>query len=85
MQKNMKKKYKVIITDFITDSLAIESEILGDAVEVIALNAYNEKELDGTIEEVDAIIMYHTLSLTSKTINHLRQCKLIIRAGVGFP
>jgi D-3-phosphoglycerate dehydrogenase/C-terminal binding protein len=80
----MDKKYKVVITDFIADALAIEKEIIGDTAEVTALDGYNEKDLKGKIEDADAIITYHTLSITSETINTLTQCKLIIRAGVGF-
>ena len=80
----MDKKYKVVITDFIADALAIEKEIIGDTAEVTALDGYNEKDLKGKIEDADAIITYHTLSITAETIETLKQCKLIIRAGVGF-
>jgi C-terminal binding protein len=79
----MDKKYKIVITDFIADSLATEKNIIGDMGEVIALDAYNENELEGKIEDADAIIMYHSLVMTKKTIDHLKQCKLIVRAGVG--
>ncbi|MDB5246582.1 MAG: C-terminal binding protein, partial [Segetibacter sp.] len=78
------KKFKIIITDFINDSLAIEKKIVGDIAEVIALNAYNEKDLEGKIEDADAIVMYHTISMTAKTIDRLKQCKLIVRGGVGI-
>lgn len=77
-------KCKIIITDFIADSLAIEKEIAGNAAEVIALNAYHEKELEGKIEDADAIIMYHSLTVSGQTINRLKRCKLIVRAGVGI-
>ncbi|GEO10688.1 hypothetical protein SAE01_31840 [Segetibacter aerophilus] len=80
----MDKKYKVIITDFINDSLDIEKEILGETAEVVALDVNNEQLLEGAIESADAVIMYHTLSLSRATINKLKQCKLILRAGVGF-
>ncbi|MCW3112355.1 MAG: putative 2-hydroxyacid dehydrogenase [Segetibacter sp.] len=80
----MDKKYRIVITDFIADSLAVESEIIGNGAEIIALDAYNEKDLEGQIEDVDAIIMYHSLSMTRKTIDNLKQCRLIVRAGVGF-
>lgn len=80
----MNKKYKIVITDFIADSLTIEKKIAGDTAEVIALNAYSENEIKGKVEDADAIIMYHCLSVTRDTIDRLKHCKLIIRAGVGI-
>jgi C-terminal binding protein len=80
----MNKRFKIIITDFIADGLEIEKATAGDAAEVIALNAAGEQELEGNIEDADAIIMYHTVSLTAKTIDRLNHCKLIVRAGVGI-
>lgn len=80
----MNRKHAVIITDFISDGLIIEKEIFGNTADVIALDACSENELEGKIETADAIIIYHSLSITRKTIENLKQCKLIIRAGVGF-
>jgi len=75
---------RVIIADFITDSLQPELEILGDIADVIALDALSESDLVGKIESADAIMLYHNLALTAQTINALQQCKLIVRCGVGF-
>lgn len=83
-ESNMAKPAKIIITDFVNDSLAIENSVAGKVAEITALGAPSEESLEGHIEDADAIIMYHTLSLTSKTISRLKQCKLIVRAGVGI-
>ena len=80
----MDKRYKIVITDFIADSLTIEKEILNETAKVIALDAFSEEDLQGQIEDADALIMYHTIKLTSKTIDRLERCKLIVRAGVGI-
>lgn len=80
----MFKKFKVVITDFINDSLQIEKEILSGHADVIALNAYSEHDLYGKIEDADAIILYHCLALKKDTIEKLRHCKLIVRGGVGI-
>jgi C-terminal binding protein len=80
----MEKQFKVVITDFISDGLTIEKGILDGKAELIALDASSEEDLKGKIEDADAIIMYHTIKLTSNTIDRLRQCKLIVRAGVGI-
>lgn len=85
IQKNndMARKFKIIITDFIADSLAIEKDITEETADVVGLNAATESELEGKIEDADAIIMYHTLSVGRSTIDRLKKCKLIVRAGVG--
>lgn len=80
----MSKRYAVAITDFVRDDLAPEKRILTDVGEVTALGARHEEELAGRIEHVDAIIVYHDICITSRTIEQLRQCQVIVRAGVGF-
>ncbi len=80
----MSKPYKAVITDLITDCLEPEKRILGDLAEVEALNAYSEDELVGRIEDADAIMLYHHLELSRKTIQRLNGCKLIVRCGVGY-
>jgi D-3-phosphoglycerate dehydrogenase/C-terminal binding protein len=80
----MSQRFNVFITDFIAGDLEPEREILGDIADVIALDAYSEADLEGRIEGADAIMLYHNLSLTRHTIERLRQCKLIVRCGVGF-
>lgn len=79
----MPHKFKVVVTDFIADRLEAEKQILGDIADVAAFDALNEDELLGRIEDTDAIMVYHNLGLTRKTIERLEHCKLIIRCGVG--
>jgi D-3-phosphoglycerate dehydrogenase/C-terminal binding protein len=79
----MSKQFKVAITDFIVDDLAPERDILGDIADVVSLNCFFENDLIGKIEDVDAIMLYHCLGLTDQTIHRLKNCKLIVRCGVG--
>ncbi len=80
----MNQRAKIVITDFINDSLDHERRILGDVADVIALNAYSEEALVDQIEDADAIMLYHFISLTAPTIERLKRCRLIVRCGVGF-
>ena len=80
----MSQRAKVVVTDFITEPLDHERQILGDLAEVVGLNAFSEEDLAGRIEEADAIMLYHFISLTARTIHRLKQCRLIVRCGVGF-
>ena len=76
--------FRVVITDFINDSLEIERGVLGAVADVEACDASDEAALAGRIETADAIMMYHNLSLTRPSIERLRRCRLIVRCGVGF-
>ncbi|HEY2786468.1 MAG TPA: C-terminal binding protein [Fimbriiglobus sp.] len=77
-------RYRVVITDFISDDPVPEREVLGDLADVVALNAKNESEVDGKLGEADAVMMYHTLTVTSRTIDQMTRCKVIARGGVGY-
>ena len=72
---------KVIVTDFINEPLQCERSILNGAAEVSALNALTESDLDGRIEDADAIMIYHYLRLDGERIRRLRNCRIIVRPG----
>lgn len=77
-------RFRVVIADFLTDALQPEREILGDIADVVALDATAESDLVGHIEGADAVMLYHNIAISTATISRLRQCKLIVRCGVGF-
>lgn len=79
----MNQHAKVVVADFITEPLDHERRILGDLAEVTALNAFSEDDLIGKIEDADAIMLYHHIAISARTLERLRQCKLIVRCGVG--
>jgi C-terminal binding protein len=80
----MDRRYQVVVTDFIVDSLEPERKILDELADVVALNGFTEADLLGRIEQADAIMLYHNLTLSKKTIERLNGCKLIVRCGVGY-
>src|SRR5438552_2353634 len=77
-------KARAVIADFQHGSLEVEQEILKDVATVEALDVHNETELWGRIEDADCIMVYHTLKVTKATIERLKNCKLIVRCGVGY-
>jgi D-3-phosphoglycerate dehydrogenase/C-terminal binding protein len=77
-------RFRVVVTDFIVDELQTERELLGDIADVSMLRAASETDLVGQIEDADAIMMYHTIRISQDTLARLRQCKLIVRCGVGY-
>jgi D-3-phosphoglycerate dehydrogenase/C-terminal binding protein len=80
----MKKRFRVVITDYITDPETVETLMLGDVAEVVAANASNEKDLAGVVEQADTLLVYHYVHLTEQTISRLARCQLIVRCGVGY-
>jgi D-3-phosphoglycerate dehydrogenase/C-terminal binding protein len=75
---------RIYVTDFLKDELAAEKEILGDLAEVIALGAESEAQLEGRIEDAACLMIYHFLGVGAATLARLKQCKLIVRCGVGI-
>jgi D-3-phosphoglycerate dehydrogenase/C-terminal binding protein len=80
----MSQRFRVVITDFVAGALETERRVLGEVADVVALDASSEDEIAGRIDEADAVMMYHTVSITAQTINRLKHCKLIVRCGVGY-
>ncbi|HTQ40368.1 MAG TPA: C-terminal binding protein [Pirellulales bacterium] len=77
-------RFLVAITDFITGSLAPEEKILGDIADIVALNGFHENEIVDRLENADAMMVWHNLSITRPTLERLKHCKLIVRCGVGI-
>jgi C-terminal binding protein len=80
----MNEPYKVVVTDFVNGSVEAEQEILGNLARVVALGCHDEDELAGEVEDADAIMLYHVMAMTRRTIDRLTRCKLIVRCGVGY-
>lgn len=75
---------RVIVADFQTGKMDVEQKILGELADVEPLNVHSEEQLWGRVEDAAAIMVYHTLKVTSATIERLKACRLIVRCGVGY-
>lgn len=74
----------VVATDFLPEPLEHEKRILGDLADVKAALAMNEDQLIGIVDDAECLMVYHYLTISRKTIERLKKCKLIVRCGVGF-
>src|SRR5207302_316013 len=52
--------------------------------DLVALDAFSEQDLIGHVEEADALMLYHNITISKDTIGRLKHCKLIVRCGVGY-
>jgi D-3-phosphoglycerate dehydrogenase/C-terminal binding protein len=75
---------KVIITDLITEPLDCERAVLAGHAEVRALNARSQSDLNGQLDDADAVMVYHYLRLDREQIGRLKKCRIIARPGVGY-
>ena len=80
----MSDRFKVVVTDFVEEPADFEREILGGIADVEILRAIGEENLKGKIEDADAIMIYHYVTIMRPTIERLEKCRLIVRCGVGY-
>jgi D-3-phosphoglycerate dehydrogenase/C-terminal binding protein len=72
------------VADFLGDNLDVERSILGDIADVQSLQAADESHFDDVIRSATALMVYHTIRISEKTIQKLENCRLIVRCGVGY-
>jgi C-terminal binding protein len=80
----MSQRFRVVITDFINGDLGPERQVLGELADLVALDVYSEQDLLGQVETADALMIYHNITISRETIQRLKNCKLIVRCGVGY-
>jgi lactate dehydrogenase-like 2-hydroxyacid dehydrogenase len=74
----------VIITDYITEP-SVESKLLEKVARVSTLGAKDEMEILPRAEKADVLMVWHVIpKLTGKTLSKLRNCRGIVRCGVGY-
>lgn len=62
----------------------IERRIIGDHAELRRFLCESDADLTDEICASDAIIVWHNMAMTAKGIAKLKNCRAIIRNGVGF-
>ncbi|MBB5034892.1 C-terminal binding protein [Prosthecobacter vanneervenii] len=62
----------------------IEREIIGSAARISRTLCETDADLTDEVCEANAIIIWHNMPLTAKGIARLKNCRAIIRNGVGF-
>jgi D-3-phosphoglycerate dehydrogenase/C-terminal binding protein len=74
----------IVVTDFVSEPLDAERSVLGDHAELFCAKASNEERLADVVTNAAALMVYHEVSLTRRTIERLKCCKLIVRCGAGY-
>jgi D-3-phosphoglycerate dehydrogenase/C-terminal binding protein len=74
----------IYITDFWTGAPDVEQQAVGGLARVVTLGAHHEKDILPKIGDAAALLVWHDIRLTTATLDALKQCKVIVRIGVGF-
>ena len=81
----MEKKINVLIPDRFLGSPELEKSILGKRFNVSLGNCLNYKDLKlDHIKNAEGILAWHDIHYDKKMIDKLKNCKCIVRVGVGF-
>ncbi len=63
---------------------AVERAVIGDAAQVKRFLCSSDADFNEEICDADAIIVWHNTPITASGLQRLRNCKALIRNGVGF-
>tara|TARA_R110002050_G_scaffold113787_3_gene228868 strand:+ start:13898 stop:14857 length:960 start_codon:yes stop_codon:yes gene_type:complete len=80
----MSSKFKVLITDYGFDNVNEEKKLVENAGGELHFGQYKtEEEIIAAADGVDAIIVQFS-ELTARVIKSLKNCKVIVRCGIGY-
>ena len=73
----------VVVTDHLAEA-GVERAVLDPCAEVRLLQTNDEQEVARLGADADALLVFHNILLTDRTIARLSRCKGIVRCGVGY-
>ena len=79
----MADKAKVVITDYVWDSLDVENRILGQLANLTALKTKTPDEFLGKAADCDALLNTYAGPITAEAMARMPNCKIIARYGIG--
>lgn len=79
----MSGKPVVVVPDYLVED-SVEQQILGDIAEIRLLKASSESEARDGLRGASAVLLYHDVSITDRTISEMNNCRVIVRCGVGY-
>ncbi len=79
----MAVKAKVVLTDYVWESLQVEKDILGDLGELFPFKAKTGDEFIAAAEDCDALMNTYAGPITAAHIARMPRCRIIARYGIG--
>lgn len=79
----MAGKTKVVLTDYVWESVDVERKILGDAVELVPLQTKKPEEFIAEAADCEALLNTYAGPITADVMAKMPKCKIIARYGIG--
>lgn len=79
----MVEKAKVVLTDYVWESLDVEKNILGDLADLVPLQTKKPEEFLREAEECDALLNTYAGPITAEVMARMPKCRIIARYGIG--
>jgi D-3-phosphoglycerate dehydrogenase len=76
-------KAKVVITDYVWESLDVEKKTLGDLAELVALKTKKPEEFLDAAADCDALLNTYAGPITAEAMARMPKCRIIARYGIG--
>ncbi|MEW6668764.1 MAG: C-terminal binding protein [Thermodesulfobacteriota bacterium] len=79
----MTHKAKVVITDYVWESLDVENETLGSLADLVPLKTQRPEEFLPEAGDCDALLNTYVGPITEAVMAQMPRCKIIARYGIG--
>jgi D-3-phosphoglycerate dehydrogenase len=79
----MAAKAKVVLTDYVWESVDVERKILGDLGELTPMQTKKPEEFLGAAADCDALLNTYAGPITAEAMAKMPKCKIIARYGIG--
>ena len=76
-------KAKVVITDYVWESLDVEKKTLGELAELVALKTKKPEEFLAQAADCDALLNTYAGPITADVMSKMPKCRIIARYGIG--
>jgi D-3-phosphoglycerate dehydrogenase len=76
-------KAKVVLTDYVWESLDVERKTLGDLADLVALKTKSPEEFLAEAADCDALLNTYAGPITAEVMAKMPKCRIIARYGIG--
>src|SRR5262245_50891101 len=76
-------KAKIVLTDYVWESLEVEKRALDGLGELVALQTKTTAEFAPHVVDCDAVLNTYAGPFTAELIGKMHRCKIIARYGIG--
>ena len=76
-------KAKVVITDYVWESLDVEKKTLGELADLVPLKTKRPEEFLDAAKDCDALLNTYAGPITADVMSKMPKCRIIARYGIG--